>query len=431
MSPGNYRPVSLTSVVGKMMESIIRDKLVKHMMDHNLCCNEQHGFVPGRSCMTQLLVTLEIWSQLIDSGAPIDVLYFRKAFDTVPHQRLLKKLVSYGVTGKLLDWIKNFLSGRRQRVVVNGELSAWADILSGIPQGSVLGPILFVIFINDLPDVVRSTTKIFADDTKLFRAIRTHEDHEIIQQDLDNLVKWSRDWQLGFNESKCKILHLGSSNPGMEYSMNAVTLDETTNEKDLGVFIDKELKFHSHISKAVSKASRMLGLIRATFTCLDTSTVPKLYSTLVRPHLEYGNVIWHPRFRGDKLEIEKVQRRATKLIPELRHLPYEERIRHLKLPSLEHRRRRGDMIQTFKILNGIDRIDQHMFFPMTNKSTTRGHSQKIAKKHSKLSMRQTVFSQRVVNDWNSLPEIVINSPSLNTFKSSLDNIWFEEQYRLP
>ena len=168
--PGNYRPVSLTSVVGKMMESIVRDSLVDHMMSHNLFCDAQHGFVPGRSCMTQLLVTLELWSELLDSGAPIDVIYldFRKAFDTVPHQRLIRKLKAYGITGKLLNWISDFLSGREQRVVVNGNLSSWASILSGIPQGSVLGPILFVVFINDLPDVVRSSVKIFADDTKLF-----------------------------------------------------------------------------------------------------------------------------------------------------------------------------------------------------------------------------------------------------------------------
>ena len=172
------------------MESVIRDALVMHMMDQNLFCDNQHRFVPGRSCMTQLLITLELWSQLLDSCAPVDVVYldFRKAFDTVPHQRLLRKLSAYGyeygISGKLLAWIEDFLSGRRQRIVVNRKLPTWADIVSGIQQGSVLGLILFVIFINDLPDAVRSTTKIFADDTKLFRAIRSQEVHYIMQQDL-------------------------------------------------------------------------------------------------------------------------------------------------------------------------------------------------------------------------------------------------------
>ena len=183
------------------MESIIRDRLVDHMMEHKLFCDPQHGFVPGRSCMTQLLTTLEIWSEILDSGAPIDTIYldFRKAFDTVPHQRLLAKLEAYGITGNTLGWIRNFLLERRQRVVVNGKLSAWALILSGIPQGSVLGPILFVIFINDLPDVVTSMVQIFADDTKLFHSVHSPQHHVQLQNDLDNLVEWSQKWQLGFN----------------------------------------------------------------------------------------------------------------------------------------------------------------------------------------------------------------------------------------
>ena len=232
---GNYRPVSLTSVIGKMMESIVRDRLVKHMMEHNLFCDPQHGFVPGRSCMTQLITTLELWSEILDSGAPIDAIYldFRKAFDTVPHQRLLKKLEAYGINGRILGWVRDFLLNRRQRVVVNDKMSTWADILSGIPQGSVLGPILFVIFINDLPDVVTSTVKIFADDTKLFRNVKSPEGTEKIQQDLDNLMKWSSQRQLGFNEAKCKVIHLGTANSRHQYTMNNTTLEATREEKDL------------------------------------------------------------------------------------------------------------------------------------------------------------------------------------------------------
>lgn len=431
--PGNYRPVSLTSVIGKLMESVIRDSLVKHMMDNQLFCDEQHGFVPGRSCMTQLLVTFEMWSEMLDSGSPVDVVYldFKKAFDIVPHQRLLRKLEAYGITGKLLLWIRDFLSGRKQRVVANGSLSNWADILSGIPQGSVLGPILFVVFINDLPDAVRSAIKIFADDTKLFRAIQTLEDHDILQHDLDSLVKWSCKWQLRFNEAKCKTLHLGSCNKRLEYKMNTTKLEDTKSEKDLGVYVDEDLKFHDHVTKTVNKASRMLGLIRATFTCLDKNTVPRLFTTMVRPHLEYGNVIWHPRYRRDSLEIEKIQRRATKLIPDLKYLPYEQRLRQIKLPSLEYRRRRGDMLQTFKIMNNIDRINPRLFFELSTGPSTRGHGQKLIKKHARLSLRQSYFSQRVINDWNSLPTEVVNSPSLNAFKTRLDKFWNMEQYNLP
>ena len=177
---------------------------------------------------------------------------------------LLRKLKAYIVTGKILEWISDFLTGRRHTMVVNGKLSSWADILSGVHQASVTGAILFVIFINDLPDVVSSTTKIFADDTKLFRAVQTIEDHPDMQLDPD----WSHKWQLGFNEAKCKSLHLGSSNQRLKYQMETEILGDIRIEKNLGGFIDEELKFYAHISKTVKKYITLVMLNRATFTCL-------------------------------------------------------------------------------------------------------------------------------------------------------------------
>ena len=172
---------------------------------------------------------------------------FHNAFDTVPHRRLLKKLDAYGIKGDLLTWIENFLSGRRQRVTVNGKLSTWAEIFSGIPQGSVLGPVLFVIYINDLPDELVCTAKIFADDTKLFQGFSSPDDQTRVQEDLNNLLTWSQRWQMGFNKDKCKTLHLGTTNPGWEYCINDTTLETTSDEKDLGVTIDSDLKFQAHM----------------------------------------------------------------------------------------------------------------------------------------------------------------------------------------
>ena len=213
--------------------------------------------------------------------------------------------------------------------------------------------------------------------------------------------------------------------------MNETTLEATSDEKDLGVTIDSDLKFQAHVSKAVNKASRMLGLVRATFTCIDETTLPKLFTSMVRPHLEYGNVIWSPRYRRESVEIEKIQRRATKLIPNLRHLPYKDRLEALRLPSLSYRRRRGDMLQAFKILKGIDRVDPGQFFVSADQSNTRGHSLKLVKQRARSSLRQYTFSQRVVNDWNALPAHVVDSPTLNTFKSRLDKNWKRERYNLP
>ena len=257
------------------------------------------------------------------------------------------------------------------------------------------------------------------------------DDREKLQNDLNQLVKWSERWQLGFNENKCKVFHLGNSNQKHTYEMNGTTLDITHAENDLGVTVDEDLKFHTHVVNAINKASRMLGLIRKTFTLLNETTVPRLFTAMVRPHLEYGNVIWHPRYRGDKLEVEKVHRRTTKLIPSISHLPYEDRLKFLKLPSLDFRRRRGDMIHVFKIMNGMDRLDPHNFFIFPPNNNTRGHSQKVFIGRCRLDLRRSVFSQRTIHDWNYLTEHVISCASLNSFKSKLDKFWKGERYRLP
>ena len=345
--PDNYRPISLTSVLSKVMGSLIRDAIMKHMVENNLLANEQHGFVPSRNCMTQLLESLEAWCDIIEDGGCADVIFtdFSKAFDSVPHLRLLNKLESYGITGELLMWIKSFLQKRKQRVKVNGELSDWFTVKSGVPQGTVLGPILFVIYINDMPDVITSSCKIFADDAKVFSMV---SQDSTLQTDLDNLVKWSELWQLPFNYGKCKCLHLGKNNQGNSYYMNGKCLSHVENEKDLGVIIDKELKFHKQSAAAVMKANRVLGLIKKTFTTKSEATIPLLYMTLVRPHLEYANTIWGPHYKEDQKMVENVQRRATKMISSIKNLPYEARLRYLNLPSLQHRRKRGDMIRPIK-----------------------------------------------------------------------------------
>ena len=185
----NYRPISLTSVAGKAMEKMIRDKLVNHMERNNLFTKSQHGFVSGRSCTTQLLEFMEEATQALDRGEDVDVIYldFAKAFDKVPHKRLLRKLSGYGIKGKVYNWIKEFLSNRKQRVVINGTKSEWRKVTSGIPQGSVLGPILFLIFINDMPEVLNCCIKLFADDAKLYSPIKEENDRIRMQVGLKML----------------------------------------------------------------------------------------------------------------------------------------------------------------------------------------------------------------------------------------------------
>ena len=427
----NYRPISLTAICCKVMESIIRDDIIEYMITNSLFADQQHGFVPNRSCMTQLICVMEDWTRWIDEGNNIDTVFldFQKAFDSVPHERMMVKLEAYGITGEYKNWIRDFLKNRRQRVVVGKEKSEWEIVKSGIPQGSVLGPLMFVIFINDLPDAVSSTIKIFADDTKIYRKVNNDEDREILQNDINKLQEWAQTWQLHFNASKCKVMHKGYNNKYSNYNIDNKQLQKVSDEKDLGVTVDRELKFHKHVSQAVSKANQVLGIAKSMFSVLDKDTFPLVYKGQVRPHLEYRNIIWHPHYVADIIKVESVQRRATKLIPGFQDKTYEERLKELNLYSMEYRRKRGDMIQVYKILNQMDRIEPSTLFTMSQ-NTTRGHSKKIFKQRFEKELRKFTFSQRVVDDWNSLTEDIVSSESLNTFKSRLDKYWHTKWYKI-
>ncbi len=346
--PGNYRPVSLTSIICKLLESLIRDRVVDHMTNNNLFTDCQHGFIKGRSCSTNLLNVLDAWTEAIDKGIPIDAVYldFAKAFDTVPHLRLLNKLDGYGVKGTVHQWIRNFLQNRRQCVKVNGVKSEWSLVTSGIPQGSVLGPCLFVIFINDLPEEVQSMVQMFADDTKAFTEIHSPLDQRKLQDDINSLYQWSEKWKLHFNASKCKVLHVGRNNPGYTYKMEQsdgiVDLGTTELEKDLGVNTDPNLKFSQHIEIQVNKANKILGMIRRSYEYLDADNVTKLFVALVRPHLEFCNVAWSPRMIKDRKLIEAVQHRATRLVAGFQDMSYVDSLKKMDLPSLAYHRARGD-----------------------------------------------------------------------------------------
>ena len=215
---GNYRPFSLTSVVCKLFEGLIRDGSCDHLNQNKLLSDCQFGFSKGRSCVTQLLITINDWMTELDDSIPVDAVYLdvRKAFDTVPHKRLMIKLKGYGITGNILEWIQDFLSRRHQYVNINGCKSEQSEVSSGVPQGSVLGPTLFVYHINDLPQTAHCDVTIFADDTKAYSAVYDDETRMKLQSDIDKLVQWTDEW-LQFNSDKCKILHLGKNTKQYEY----------------------------------------------------------------------------------------------------------------------------------------------------------------------------------------------------------------------
>ena len=346
--PENYRPVSLTSLICKILERIITIHLLNHLKENEMSCPQQHGFVKKKSVTTNLLEVLNIWTEALMHNIPVDVLYldYSKAFDTVPHQRLLKQVKSFGVTENALQWIESFLSNRRQKVRVNNEVSEWSPVISGVPQGSILGPILFTLFVFDIPDAINSLISMFADDTKIYKMLTSASSGEELEESLHQLEEWAERMQMRFHPGKCKVMHLGKRNQKKNYSMKdgrggMHILEEVTVEKDLGVKIDNQLKFTDHVQAKVNTANKTMGFIRHSFQYLDKEIFSLLYKALVRPHLEFASCVWSPQHKYNRDAIERVQRRATKCVPGLYNLSYSERLRELKLETLRVQKEKG------------------------------------------------------------------------------------------
>ena len=433
----NYRPVSLTSIVCKLMEKIlIKHVIMPHLLRENLLSDRQYGFISGRSTTTQLLHFLDKCADIIATGGVVDCIYFdfAKAFDTVPHCRLLKKLESYGIKGKLLKWIEGFLKDRYQTVKVNGAESNISEVLSGIPQGSVLGPLLFVMFINDLPDEVLSDMYLFADDTKILKKVDSKTDALQLQSDINAMERWSNNWLLSFHPDKCHVLTFGKMENikyAHRYKLNGEELEHVFSEKDLGVIMDSDLTFEEHILDKIKKANSILGQIRRSFTYLNPKLLRQLYVTFVRPILEYAQVVWSPKLRKYIDLIEKVQRGATKLIEGFKNLSYQERLRRLNLTSLEYRRTANDMIEIYKHFHLYDQMTTpNKFLPRTRPS--RKHNMQILlnfPKDGTRGVQAKSFYYRSISIWNDLPSNVVNSASINTFKKLLDEAWLDHPLR--
>ena len=321
----NYRPISLTCLPMKIFEYCVRDLLMSKCS--NLIDKRQHGFLPKKSCTTQMIPFISDLSYNLNNNSRTDVVYFdfAKAFDSVNHDIILKKLkYNFGVDGLLLQFIKNYLEDRMQQVIIGGEESGTMSVLSGVPQGSILGPLLFVIFINDMHEVISSDTQLalYADDTKIWREILCDNDQIMLQRDIDSLHKWSIENIMKFHPGKCKVLavtnkRLNYDLPFYEFSycLDGIVLDYCETEKDLGVVINSKLNWTAHCHNLAIKANQRLGLVRRTchFTMCSAQR-RALYLALVRSIFEHCSPIWAPQSLGNLNLFELVQRRAVKWI---------------------------------------------------------------------------------------------------------------------
>ena len=435
--PKNYRPISVTPILCRLLETIVREVIIQHIKTNDIIINQQYGFREKRGCILQLLTVLDKLVTSLENGNPVDMIYLdiQKAFDSVPHKRLIKKIKCLGIDGNIYKWIKDFLTNRKQRVTLNGKSSKWSSVTSGVPQGSVLGPVLFILYINDLPERVKSHCVLFADDAKLYKELQHLKDFEELQEDLYELCIWASKWLLFFNVQKCKVMHIGKGNPAFEYEMkdkneNIYQLNPVTSEKDLGITFQNDMKFDIHISNVVNKANRLLGLIKRTFSYMDKTIFLTLYKTIIRPIIDYGDSVWNPSLKKHIQMIENIQRRGTKLVPDLINMSYTTRLKELNLPTLKYRRKRGDLIQVFKILNGHYDINWEDFFTLdTDRShNTRGHSKKLVKHRTFTSLRQKSFCYRVVDQWNNLTEEIVTAKTVTSFKTLLDKHLIQQRF---
>ena len=366
------------------------------------------------------------------NGEVVDCIYldFAKAFDTVPHKRLINKLKAYGITGQVLKWIEAFLTGRSHSVKVNGVSSEINAVISGIPQGSVLGPILFIVYINDILDNISSDGFLFADDTKILRSVTSRDDALALQSDLTILEEWSSKWLLNFNPKKCHVLSLGkfeNTMYTMRYEIYGAEMEHVFEEKDLGVTIDSQLTFEEHIAAKVRVANAMVGLIRRSFSYLSCYLFRKLYLALVRPHLEYAQVVWSPHSKKLINMLENVQIRATKLVDGLKDLDYPDRLRKLNLPTLLHRRERGAMIELYKHFTVYSEETLSTAF-QPRQRFTRPHKFQLMERapgDGVNGVQANSFYFRYARMWNKLPAKVAEAETLNSFKNALDKHWEE------
>ena len=291
----NYRPVSLTSVCCKIMEHVLASNIMRHGEDNGILYQLQHGFQRNISCETQLIEFIDDLTKNLQEGLQTDVLImgFAKAFDKVNHSLLIHKIHQYGIRGKVNSWIKSWFSGRNQTVVVEGVNSSQVDVDSGIPQGSVLGPSLFIFYINDLQDRLRSTVRLFADDTIAYLTITSEDDAEHLQEDLDKLAQWGEDWYMQFHPAKCTVLTVTNKrNPIVtEYSIRGKLLAAVTSARYLGVTITDKVNWSQHIDSITNKANRTLSFLCRNLKISSISIKEQAYKTLVRPLVEYASPV--------------------------------------------------------------------------------------------------------------------------------------------
>ena len=425
--PSNYRPVSLTSHLCKLFERVVRKELVSFLEEQELITPDQHGFRIGRSCLTQLVDHLDSVLRDLESGHNVDVIYIdmAKAFDKVCHTRLLSKLSAAGIGGKLLKWIESFLVGRTQTVVVDGKLSEVETVKSGVPQGTVLGPVLFILYVNDMPDILKhSSMKLFADDAKLHKTIKSDADRALLLEDMENVSKWAQENSMELNSNKFQLLQHGRSDDLKKpYTLpSGHTIHGDSSVRDLGITIDPQLNWKEHTSKITKTANQVCGKLLRTFETRDEETMMVLFKTYIRPHLEYLSPIWSPYEIGEIQRIEAIQRSFTAKIESCQHLNYWQRLEHLGLYSLQRRRDRFRILYMWKVYKGL--APDHLNLDFKNSLRRGPYVERPLGKSASKTVNTSIFhscTSSAVSLFSATPKFVKEQTTLEAVKRELDH----------
>ena len=354
--PKNYRPIALTSHLIKIFEKVLRKKIVEYMEKYSLFNPSQHGFRGGRSCLSQLIIHYDRILELLENGGSVDVVYidFAKAFDKLDFGITLKKLSSLGINGKVGQWIHCFLTKRKQLVLVNGARSQPSEVISGVPQGSVLGPLLFLILLGDIDEgITNAFLSSFADDTRILNQTNTPLEVANFQEDLDSVYKWTAENNMQLNNGKFEHLHYGPPQNDRQFKSSSDSIiEEKDCVKDLGVLMSNTGQFTQHIHKMINAAKQQCSWILRTFKTREPTLMLTLWKSLVQSRIEYCSQLWCPLKKGAIQDIEMVQRSFIRKISGYRSLSYWEQLKHLQLYSLERRRERYRIIYIWRILEG-------------------------------------------------------------------------------
>ena len=394
---------------------------MSHLDNHHVLSDAQHGFRKNRSCETQLIVAINDFAKSLNNGEQMDsiLMDFSKAFDVVCHRKLVLKLGHYGIQGKTLKWVENFLKNRTQRVVVEGKSSDIAKVTSGVPQGTVLGPLLFLVYINDLPLTVSSNIGLFADDTYIYRTIRDKNDCIDLQNDINSLIDWESKWSMKFHPDKCKLLRITNKRNiiDFKYNIHDCPLKIVDHSKYLGVEIDKKLKWKHHVSIITAKANQYRQMLQRNLVSVDSSVKLNCYKSLIRPIVEFASPVWDPVGNKDlQQKLELVLKKAARWV--FNNWSYRQSasamVRKLSLPTLAERRE----IARLKFLHNIyhgKKFIPYQLIPVK----ARSENLRFKQIHGRVQTYCNSFIPFTVKQWNDLPSRIVNIDDVNKFDNEL------------